>query len=882
MTETATSPAKEDNISPIEPEKKTDAKQEPEAVKPENEATDSKPEEKKEVRPIDNGYLLKKSKIIGISHWSKSYFAFGSQPVALPNLKTYYRKNVKKGIPKPIGSGSTSNAAETEVKDGEAPKLDDPTKADDSAKVDDSTKADDSTKVDESKKVEEQTSSDVVEVVKESKGDDKPKEDKPVDDKKSPETKDELSPFVRKVYQNIAHASHTGEGLLFYFKSDSETHKNIPHGIINLKDVVDVTSLTEHVGKQFAFKIETTYRTFELAAENEEDRDSWIKTIKERSDRVKETQESPEAIGHIEASEKYKETYEKLIKGTAFIGEVSKHAGELSDEPFSGEDEPADNKSRAVDGNKRKSFLPFAFGRKASTAEPSATTVTEDTEDSSKVVTTPAEVTTDETEENKSGEPKSPLKTSKLFNFFNKKPEPTPKADDEKAKTADETTNAETSTAAAANETTETPADETTQHKEGSSFFKNINNIFNKPKPTGETSETKAEPTEPSADVTTTEAKNDGNKETEETSDHHDAEDKDKTEDKTDKAEDKTEHSLVRRVTTKIFGAKRAKSPKADEKKQESLTRELGDKIDETEENREETSETKPTENTDATAQTSEQNAEQTVEQNAEQTAGPESSTETENKKKEKSSIFSFARRKSGGVSKKENSESHEKTETDPEAVTSPTEATDVEEPKEAEKVEKSGQRAVFPDEKKIKKKGNLQKLTGYIKKSFEQRYFVLTDDKKLTYYRSNTDASTQKSIEIVKVKIVDEKKFDLETRIRSYKLSADSKEERDSWIQVFKELEFEVDESHESTSEDKEATKKDDVVPPSGSGNENVVERSGENAADKPADTTDAKVSEAQETTTQTAKVEETKGETEEITTVTTETITESVVTSA
>lgn len=106
-------------------------------------------------------------------------------------------------------------------------------------------------------------------------------------------------------------------------------------------------------------------------------------------------------------------------------------------------------------------------------------------------------------------------------------------------------------------------------------------------------------------------------------------------------------------MTTKIFGGKRAKSPKADEKKSDSISRDLIDKIEEseekkeeTEEKKEETEETKPTENADATVQTSEQTAEQTAEQNAEQTAGPESSTETENKKKEKSSIFSnFGRR---------------------------------------------------------------------------------------------------------------------------------------------------------------------------------------------------------------------------------------------
>lgn len=145
----------------------------------------------------------------------------------------------------------------------------------------------------------------------------------------------------------------------------------------------------------------------------------------------------------------------------------------------------------------------------------------------------------------------------------------------------------------------------------------------------------------------------------------------------------------------------------------------------------------------------------------------------------------------------------------------------------------------------------------------------MLTDDKKLYYYRTSNenDASTQKSIDILKVKIVDGNKFDLETKSRTYKLGAESEEDRESWIQVFKELGFEVVESHESTSESKETPKKLDDVVPSGSGNENDIEKSVKDAADKSADTADAKVTEAQEITTQTAKVEES---TEEITTVT------------
>lgn len=325
MTETTTIPAKEDNITPVDPEKKPEVKQEPEAIQPENEVSDSKPEDKvKEIKPIDNGYLQKSSKLLVMKHWSRSYFAFGSDghPISIPNLKTYHRKNVKRGIPKPNVTGNTSSNAE--VKDDEPSKVDDSTKVEESKKPDESTKVDESPKVDESKKpeeppkVEESTSTDIVEEVK---VDDKVKEDvkeesdkKQVDDKKSPETKDEkpkdevtVTPYVKKVFENIAHASQTGEGLLFYFKS--ETHQTIPHGIINLKDVIDVIALNEHSGKQFAFKIETEHRTFELAADKEEDRESWIKTIKEKAEKARE---SPVTVDES----KFNETYEKLGKFT--------------------------------------------------------------------------------------------------------------------------------------------------------------------------------------------------------------------------------------------------------------------------------------------------------------------------------------------------------------------------------------------------------------------------------------------------------------------------------------------------------------------------------------------------------------------------------------
>jgi len=427
-----------------------------------------------------------------------------------------------------------------------------------------------------------------------------------------------------------------------------------------------------------------------------------------------------------------------------------------------------------------------------------------------------------------------------------------------------------------------------------------INGSAKKPKDEGETSEVKVESTEHSTEITT--EKSDEKKEVEEKPSKEggkkDKIKKEKKQDNKDNAatssessyesdvEDK-EPSLVRRVTTKFFGGRRAKSPKADEKKTESISRELGEKtekIEETEDKKDdkkevgETSDTKPTENADATAQT-------------EPTSGPESSTtENENKKPKSGGLFSFGRRKSNtkkDSENKENSESQEKGETEGAAIASATEATDIESTPKAEKekekeTETAVQKKVIPEGIKS---GTLQKPSGILR-SFEQRYFVLTNDKKLFYYKyssdpSNADPSSEKSIDLssndAKVKIGDGAKFDIETKIetksRTYKLNAD-KEDRESWINAFKELGILVEEPQkESTSENKET--KLEVLPDSG--NENDIQKSVDNAADKAAVTADAKVSEVQESTTKATKVEEitTEGTVETVKTEITETST-------
>jgi len=171
-------------------------------------------------------------------------------------------------------------------------------------------------------------------------------------------------------------------------------------------------------------------------------------------------------------------------------------------------------------------------------------------------------------------------------------------------------------------------------------------------------------------------------------------------------------------------------------------------------------------------------------------------------------------------------------------------------------------------------KKGNLQKQSQILK-TFDHRYFVLTKDK-LHYYRSSSDPSTQKTIDLssdCKVKLVDGTKFDLETKTRTYKLIAESDEERDSWIKELKELG--VTSEKEPSKKPEEATK---LVEVPKSENTDDIQQSVDNAANKAADAVEASVSEGQKTTTKSSKVEPTEG-TEE-TTETTETTEKTVTT--
>ncbi|CAI2177793.1 13894_t:CDS:2 [Funneliformis geosporum] len=528
---TEITPAPKEEPIPIELEKKSDVKAEPksEEVTPEVEIT-AVPEtnEKKEELPstITEGYLQKRTPKTIMKIWSKSYFTVGTDPISLDNLRLYHKKNVKK-VP------SETAPAETEVVEKiiskvEEPALEtiEPTKAEEPvAEATETTKAEESVvETAEPPKTEvpvaetTEVSKPEEPVVAASTDAEKVDETKEPEDKK-PEIKEQpISTTIveeeakhaetnvsNSYYKNIAHATKTGNGLLFYYKSDSDArNKKQPLGIINLKEVdgVDkVYPIDDCAGKPFVFKVETNYRLFELAAESNVERDRWIKTIKEKIEEADKID--------VESSEEYKATYSKLEGGNAFINHKSDNI--MSDtEMFSGDEENTDPPKRNVknvDPNRRRSVFTQLFfgGRKASTSDATTLVTTSETinEDGTKeVITETSEIITTEevlkTEDIKTeeGSPKSPHKPSRFpFNIsFSKKVEKGHDTKEEtttseiikevvvKEKATEEATNAEASAAViTANgvEVTEENKDEKHEEKHKKGWIENLN-LFKK------------------------------------------------------------------------------------------------------------------------------------------------------------------------------------------------------------------------------------------------------------------------------------------------------------------------------------------------------------------------------------------------------------------
>ncbi|KAK9763881.1 hypothetical protein K7432_009085 [Basidiobolus ranarum] len=158
--------------------------------------------------------------------------------------------------------------------------------------------------------------------------------------------KEEFEKVNRSLFHDIASATVSGQGLLFYYKSNSPDHVEVPLGIVNLSDVESVAPIK--ASKPYSFAIKTHAREYVLAAPNADEAKAWIHTVQTRLD-------SLSTLANPAETPQYKEIYEQLVSREAFNPKTTPPlpTGILSDtEVLSGSDnenEPRSAESQAAE-----------------------------------------------------------------------------------------------------------------------------------------------------------------------------------------------------------------------------------------------------------------------------------------------------------------------------------------------------------------------------------------------------------------------------------------------------------------------------------------------------------------------------------------------------
>ncbi|KAJ1985348.1 hypothetical protein H4R34_000002 [Dimargaris verticillata] len=140
----------------------------------------------------------------------------------------------------------------------------------------------------------------------------------------------ETNKHVESLHRTMATATVSSQGLLYYFKSEKDTAR--PLGIINLRDVPEDSPVAEKSVRANAFSLKTHTRTYMLSAASDKDLKSWLKTLKEG---VAAAQDLPD----LAEDETYKASLQQLTEGKAFgkPAVTTPKAGAVSDnEVFSG------------------------------------------------------------------------------------------------------------------------------------------------------------------------------------------------------------------------------------------------------------------------------------------------------------------------------------------------------------------------------------------------------------------------------------------------------------------------------------------------------------------------------------------------------------------
>ncbi|KAJ1660954.1 hypothetical protein IWQ61_000169 [Dispira simplex] len=121
---------------------------------------------------------------------------------------------------------------------------------------------------------------------------------------KAPET----SKQVNDVFNNIASATVSGKGLLFYYKTDND---KTPLGIINLRQLAEGSPAAEKSLRAHAFSLKTQTRDYYLAAASDKELKAWIKGVEQEIAALAEQSNPGE-------TDEYKYTLEQLTQGKAF------------------------------------------------------------------------------------------------------------------------------------------------------------------------------------------------------------------------------------------------------------------------------------------------------------------------------------------------------------------------------------------------------------------------------------------------------------------------------------------------------------------------------------------------------------------------------------
>ncbi|KAF9166011.1 hypothetical protein DFQ26_008857 [Actinomortierella ambigua] len=280
---------------------------------------------------VESGYLHKKG-TNPINPWNKRFFVFGDEPVAITHLQSLHKRNERRPVVKassPAPAAPAATAAEgsetTTAVDKPAAAAEGATSGEVSATASDAGKD----AKDKGKKVT---------VV------DPPKE----------KTKDVYETANKDLLVNIAHATQTGKGLLFYHKSDNATHVANPLGVINLRDVNAVEKI-EKSSKGHSFVVKTKSRDYHFAAGSDREAKSWVRAIQDKSDSAKSSSDPYD-------SPQFQQVYQKLVAREAFE-HAKNSASILSDnEPLSDgepEDIEVDKEGKPL-VKKRKSFFNFS------------------------------------------------------------------------------------------------------------------------------------------------------------------------------------------------------------------------------------------------------------------------------------------------------------------------------------------------------------------------------------------------------------------------------------------------------------------------------------------------------------------------------------------